>query len=513
MKRREFLQLSAGSAIATAAGVVTGAAQPALAPSALAQIKHVVVLMMENRSFDNLLGKLYPRSEIFDGLSGGEFNLDSAGNRVLVNNLAGTGADVMTTPNPNPGESWADINEQLFGRRDAPASDSMPDMSGFVRNYLSQSRRPRDRYDPKRIMHHFTPEQVPVISQLARQFAVSDRWFASAPTQTWPNRFFLHCATANGYENNLPAHFPYKMTSIFDRLHAKDPTNGWRIYSNDIPHALTLANLWKQRRHFSRFSTFLEHARQGALPSYAFIEPDYFPFLGSQSDEHPPTSVAAGEGLIASVYNALRQGPAWTSTLLVILFDEHGGCYDHVPPPLALPPSGSATSPFNFDRFGVRVPAVFVSPYIQPGQVLRPAGVTPFDHTSVIATLRKRFDLGPPLTDRDAAAPSFEAVLNLSEPTNLGPERIEAPPVERRARSASAQDATADQSPLTDLQESLHGLSEVLPNPGQEEAQIRRLEASPRAARAPGALRIQGLTPETAGATANANMKRFRGEV
>jgi hypothetical protein len=175
-----------------------------------------------------------------DGLSGTESNPDLAGAPVLVNSSKGTSAGIMTTPDPNPGESWVDINEQLFDSTELPAAGQVPGMNGFVRNYLKQRKKSADR-EPDRIMHHFTPEQVPVISQLAREFAVSDRWFASAPCQTWPNRFFLHTGTANGYENNFPPHFPYRMPTIFERLHAMDSENGWRVYFHDIAQASALS--------------------------------------------------------------------------------------------------------------------------------------------------------------------------------------------------------------------------------------------------------------------------------
>lgn len=498
MRRREFLKLSSGSAVATMVP-----ANFAQAQVALSKIEHFVVLMLENRSFDNILGRLYPKSENFDGLSGTEFNLDLHGRPIYVNNLPGTTADVMTTPDPNPGERWTDINEQLFGVVDPPPG-AVPQMNGFVLNYLKQTRKPADRYDSKRVMHYFVPEQVPVISQLARQFAVSDRWFASAPTQTWPNRFFVHTGTANGYENNAPPHFPYMMPTIFSRLKEMDPINGWRIYFHDAVQAAALARLWQIRHHFVRYSKFQTDVQEGRLPAYTFIEPDYLSVLGSQNDQHPPTSVAAGERLIADVYNSLRQGPAWTSTLLIIIFDEHGGCFDHVPPPVAVPPSGSRSTPFNFDRYGVRVPAVFVSPYIRQGHVLRPPGATPFDHTSIVATLRKRFELGAPLSDRDAAAPSIEAVLTLSEPTNMGPERIVAPVPQTRIASA---EAGLEAAPVTDLQASLVDLARTLPDPGEDEVHIRRLEASP-----PSSSATQALSRGQAGVIVDRNVRRFLAE-
>src|SRR5262245_51408177 len=173
MRRRDFLKLSASSAIATATS-----SQPAGAQSALPKIKHVVVLMLENRSFDSMLGRLYPKSDKFDGLSGTESNPDLSGAAILVSNHSGTGADQLTTPDPNPGENWRDINEQLFGSPEPPSPGQVPSMNGFVRNYQKQKKKPANEYAADRIMHHFTPEQVPVISELARQFAVSDRWFA-----------------------------------------------------------------------------------------------------------------------------------------------------------------------------------------------------------------------------------------------------------------------------------------------------------------------------------------------
>ena len=163
------------------------------------------------------------------------------------------------------------------------------------------------------------------------------------------------------------------------------------------------------------------------MPSYSFIEPRYFTILHPPNDQHPPHIVTLGEQLVADVYNCLRSGPAWTQTLLVITYDEHGGCYDHVPPPSATPPATPPTTPFNFDRYGVRVPAVIVSAYVEQGTVLRASGAVPFDHTSIIATVRKRFPaFGPPLTGRDAVAPDLGAALTLPTPDNLGPLSIEA---------------------------------------------------------------------------------------
>lgn len=455
--------------------------------SSLHKIKHIVVLMLENRSFDNMLGRLYPQSEAFDGLSGNESNPGPNGQPVFVNNTPGATPVNMSYPDPNPGEHWEGINEQLFGTPH-PLPGAIATMDGFVKNYMGREERPADEYDPLQIMHYFTPEQVPVISRLAREFAVCDRWFASAPCQTWPNRFFLHSGTAGGYQNNAPPHFPYKMKTVFNQIDEADISRGWKkflpkrvairrsknwtIFYDGIPNTLVLSKLWPRLRRFDRYaSSFKKHAAAGTLPPYSFIEPKYFPVADVPTDMHPPGDVTIGERLIADVYNALRAGPAWKSTLLIIIFDEHGGCFDHVPPPKAVPPSTTPTEPFNFDRYGVRVPAVLVSPYIRSGTVLRPPGDTPFDHTSVIATLRKRFNLGPPLTDRDAVAPDVGHVLSLASPDNLGPERLEALAVPE----LSARMERARRRPTTDLQKALLGLSARLPK-SEEDADERERE-------------------------------------
>jgi phospholipase C len=422
----------------------------------LNQIEHIVVLMLENRSFDCLLGKLYPPSPQFDGLTGAEFNLDAAGTKIPVWNQPGTDPVSMVIPDPDPGELWVDINTQLFGT-DPPPPGQIPTMEGFVRNYMTQTGSPAASYVAKNIMHYFQPDQVPVISTLARQFAVCDRWFASAPCQTWPNRFFAHTATANGYQNNDPTHFPYTMTTIYNRL--EQASIDWKIYFHDIAQSQALSQLWLLADHFHFYQQFRSDAQAGSLPAYCFIEPRYFADWTMPNDQHPPHNVTMGEQLIADVYNSLRAGPQWPKTLLIITYDEHGGCYDHVPPPGAVPPGPQASQPFNFDRYGVRVPAVLISPYISQGTVLRPPGAVPFDHTSIISTLRRRFPLGPALTARDAAAPDVSSALTLPAPTNLGPAKVDALPY----AASPIVVAQAQASPLNGMQKGLVKLAANLP--------------------------------------------------
>jgi phospholipase C len=444
-------------------------------------IRHVVILMLENRSFDCMLGTLYPKSASFDGLIGTETNIwhkpGSSGRAIQVWRDPALTAQTVCIPDPDPGELFTDIHMQIFGLTDGGATNpGAPVMGGFVDNYMRQPAT-NPAPDPYSVMHYFTPEQVPVISELARAFGVSDRWHASAPCQTWPNRFFVHTGTANGYVNNSPTHFPYKMQTVFNRLSAVGQSG--RVYFHDIPQSATLATLWTHAltnfRHFD--ADFVRDAAAGDLPAYSFIEPRYFAdtLLNKiPSDEHPPHNVAYGEELIATVYNAVRGGPAWKQTLLVITYDEHGGCYDHVMPPPATPPGGQTPDGFDFGFFGVRVPAVIVSPYVRVGSVLRPPGETPFDHTSIIATLRKQFRFDP-LTARDSAAPDLLAVLE-AEPDNDGPPSIKAPAVP----PAPAQVARAAAKPLNSLQKSLAAAAVQLPTAGANiDAHIERLSSVP----------------------------------
>ena len=445
------------------------------------KIENVVVLMLENRSFDCMLGKLKPPDAQFNGLAGQEFNPYSPQNGLIeaVASWNDPTLDVgqMTIPDPDPGELFSDINVQLFGLNGAPNLQP-PAMSGFVDNYTRQP--PADRpYDPRAPMHYYTPDQLPVISLLARSFAVSDQWHASAPCQTWPNRFFVHTATAGGYVNNSPPRFPYLMPSIFHRLASVGRSS--RIYFHDVPQSITLADQWAvAAERFRPIECFWDDADHGDLPDYSFIEPRYFTdsILGLMpNDQHPPHDVVYGEQLIAKVYNAIRSSPLWKKTLLVLTFDEHGGCYDHAPPILAAPPQPQpGADGFVFDRFGVRVPAIIISPYVGAGTVLRNAPAeaehrviaVPFDHTSIIRTLRDLFDPnGLPLTARDASAPSLDLALNLDEPSNDGPDHVEPTPYSPTVDEVQK----AKTMRPNDLQRSLCTLSAHLPQAGTDVVQ------------------------------------------
>ena len=444
-------------------------------PTGLALIDHIVVLMLENRSFDNMLGWQF-------GLDPRLFNLTERGERIAVWGNEGIDRSTMTMPDPDPGELFTDMTYQLFERyfiADGLQPPPVPTMGGFVRNYSNQTIGTTLAYDPRAIMHCFHPDQVPVTSLLARTFGVADRWFSSAPCQTWPNRFFVHTATADGWVNNTPIpdewkvaeRFPYDMPTIFGQIkqHFLQFDKGWRIYFHDAPQSILLSELWSHLDHFHGYRRFAQDVAGGDLQSYSFIEPRFYPNLEQTllpNDQHPPHDVTLGEQLIADVYNTLRASDYWEKTLLVVLWDEPGGCYDSVPPgPAQAPDDGRSPKPgqngFTFDRYGARVPALLVSPYIAPGIVAAP-GAVPFDHTSIVRTVRERFaSTAGPLTKRDAAAPSLAHALTLGpDNMNLGPAQIAMPLYVPPAETVHA---AADQ-PMTGFQRSLMYAMAALPS-------------------------------------------------
>jgi phospholipase C len=388
----------------------------------LGNIEHVVLLMLENRSFDHMLGYLYsgtgnvsPSSQPFAGLSGAESNPDASGTAVPVFQITPATPSPYFMPGADPGEGYANTNLQLFSSQTPPAPPVATNQ-GFVTNFASTLA--WESSDPSwsvvsgttasDIMGIFTPALLPVLSGLARGFAVCDQWFASVPTETMPNRAFASAATSQGHLDDSSKSFT--CPSIFGALSAKQVNWAMYGYASDPLTRLSFPDTTAAPdANFGVFSGFQTAAQSGRLASYTFLEPSW---SSSGNSQHPNYDVALGEQFILSVYEALRSGPAWNSTLLVIVYDEHGGCYDHVPPPAgATPPDDSTGEGFEFNRFGGRVPAVLASPWIEAGTVYRaPAGGPPLDHTSVLKTVELLFGLGP-LTARDAAAPDLGNAL------------------------------------------------------------------------------------------------------
>jgi phospholipase C len=398
----------------------------------LSSINNIVVLMLENRSFDHMLGFLHagagnvsPAGQPFDGLTGQESNRGSDGAPVSVFQIESSDASPYHMPGADPGEGYAATNSQLFGSMEAP-TPPVATNNGFVNDFahtLDWEKNKRWSILPgtvaNDIMGIFTPAMLPVLSGLARGFAVCDQWFGSVPTETLPNRAFALAATSQGRMSDKST--TWTCPTIFSLLTANHLD--WAVYGYDTP-PLTRSTFTDitdaAERHFGLFTDFQAAAARGTLPSFTFLEPS---LSASGNSQHPNYNVALGEQLIHDVYYALRNGPAWNHTLLIVTYDEHGGCYDHVPPPTnAVPPDNIAGEfGFDFKRFGPRVPTVLVSPLIAAGTVFRVAAdAMPLDHTSVLKTIETRWSL-PALTARDAAAGGVGAVLTLATPRTDDP--------------------------------------------------------------------------------------------
>lgn len=394
-------------------------------PPGLDKLKHVVVLMMENRSFDHMLGGLKATDDRIDGLTGNEFNLDTTGAQAPVKAMAAFQGQL----DPDPEHHFPGVDVQLFDGN--MASDRVATMGGFVRSYFEER---RDVKHSRQIMYYFKPERLPVLTTLATEFALFNGWFSSIPGPTLCNRAFAHYGSSFG---NVGMNVFYPNTvykSVYQRLDAAGKTA--KIYYFDAKSStMEIVNLLQhQPQFFGFFSQFLEDCRKGQLPDYSFIEPNYSDHDGDAgallaSDQHPDHDIREGERFIASVYNAIKGNAAlWESTALLVTYDEHGGIYDHVPPPACTPdgfvaqPSDTKTGkPFLFDRLGVRVPAVLVSPWVPKGTVV--PGVAPggrvFEHASIPATVTNLFipdfDRHSQRSIRERSAETFLDLLSLTQ--------------------------------------------------------------------------------------------------
>ena len=444
---------------------------PAAASPSVNGIDHLVVLALENRSFDHLLGFLDHPDPSFDGLlRGGPHTNPGWQGQPPVRATE----DAKAVLPVDPDHSHDAVMEQLALQPDRPLS--APNNQGFVASYERKGRgldRPQlrgifgwliTRLRPKSafaepiinrgglVMRCQDPTNVPVLSTLALEFGVCTRWFCSVPGETWPNRNFMHAATSDG-ETDISLRF-YNDKTIFELLEANNRT--WSIYHDDTPQVWAFRQLWdddKRQANWFEFRAFLDHVKAGTLSNYSFIEPnhrpplhtlDYAPVVGQtdvSNSQHPgnnlvsnaaydnfspvgPTDFSRAETLIATVYETLRANPAlFERSILLITYDEHGGLYDHVPPPTDVPaPRDRATwgrrlmhllyhrtsKAFDFKMLGPRVPAIVISPLVRRGAVSTEIR----DHASVPATLRHLFaPHADPLTDRDAWALPFDTLL------------------------------------------------------------------------------------------------------
>jgi phospholipase C len=421
-KWQQMIDVVAASVPATPQATVAAPTDPAAAR--LEQVEHVVVVMLENRSFDHMLGYLsLPTEEDgkgranVDGLTGSAVNLNTYdATNYPIHHLTAT---MFKGEAEDPDHSGKSVDEQL---KDGG--------QGFVANYARISKERAQTLkvpvpEPGLVMGYYNAEDLPVYDHLAAEYCVVDRWFSSVPGATWPNRLYSVTGRAAGSRNDVSP--PIYTLPSFPR-YLDEHSVDWRWYSFDpgtlraIDPAYRLSNHHRfsflDSRKLSTLeravgelteegSSFLDDVAEGNLPAVSWIDPRFkdLRVLGPDSnDDHPPSDVLAGQDLILTIYHALSSAPTWAKTLLVITYDEHGGFYDHVRPPAAV------DDDHEFQRLGVRVPALLVSPLVAAGS--SSTGLLGqdfhFDHTSIIKTILSRFcNSGgqiPVLTSRVAAA-------------------------------------------------------------------------------------------------------------
>ncbi|HEX4705366.1 MAG TPA: alkaline phosphatase family protein, partial [Pseudonocardiaceae bacterium] len=360
-------------------------------------IDHVVLLLMENHSFDQMLGCL---DAVHDGLDG----VINAATRTNADGQGGTFSPKPTTERQmlkDPHHDHPSVLRQIAD-----------DNGGFVREFTSAF--PTSTADERQdVMGYYPLDFLPALHTLGRSFTVCDMWFSSLPGPTWPNRFFALTGTSMG-ETAMPGgtaaldpkwYTEQSQDTIFDRLDTAGKP--WKVYFNDFPCSLLLTHQHSAENlaHYEKFDNFFKDAAgpEAEFPAFTFIEPRYFG--EGQNDDHPPHNTMKAEKLIADTYNALRSNPdLWATTLLVVVYDEHGGFYDHVTPPPAVAPD-DRTEQYDFARLGVRVPALLVSPWCDAG-----VHHAQLDHTSLLKYLCDKWGMEP-LGARAMAANSISPAI------------------------------------------------------------------------------------------------------
>jgi phospholipase C len=360
--------------------------------------------MLENRSFDHMLG--YSKIPGVDGVWDKDCSNPWNGKRFRTKPDASLVSDLV-----DPGHDFDDVKTQILFQNHVD-----PDMEGFIASYgkvVSVS-------EPENIMRCYAPEDLPVLTTLARQFGVCNRWFSSIPGPTLPNRLFAHAGTSKGRLDMSAEEFDISPT-IYEILDHQNVSS--TIYADGWSATATFWALMKhQDQFFGTLDDFYQDCFDNNLPGYCFIEPRYSSGIidgvfRPQNDQHPDSDVVEGENLIYDIYQAIRSNKAvWESSVFVIVYDEHGGLYDHVSPPPAVPPGdcSSCDPQFDFDRYGVRVPAVVVSAYTHQAVCNKL-----YDHTSLVATARKLLTgcwRDNRLGNRAMGANTFDGLFNLAVP-------------------------------------------------------------------------------------------------
>ncbi|THF94159.1 non-specific phospholipase C2 [Camellia sinensis] len=428
--------------------------------SSTSPIKTVVVLVMENRSFDHILGWMKKLNPNINGVTGSESNPIST---TVPNSPLVYFHNQAHYVDPDPGHSFQAIREQIFGSNDTSLYPAP--MNGFVQQAYSMNPN-----ITQAVMNGFVPEKVAVYQALVSDFAVFDRWFAAVPSSTQPNRLYVHSGTSAGATSNIPAMLAkgYPQRTIFENL--DDAGLSFGIYYQNIPATLFYRNL-RKLKYLGKFHpyglSFKSDAKNGKLPNYVVVEQRYTDTkLEPANDDHPSHDVYQGQLFVKEVYETLRASPQWNQTLLIITYDEHGGYFDHVVTPTRGVPSpddivGPEPFLFKFDRLGVRVPTIMVSPWIEKGTVVhgpngKPFPTSEYEHSSITATVKNIFNLTSFLTKRDAWAGTFESIVQTrTEPRTDCPVQL---PTPVRIREGEAN----EDAKLSEFQQELLQLAAVL---------------------------------------------------
>ena len=419
-----------------AAGAIRALTNPSQPHGAAIPIDTIVVLMQENRSFDHYFGKLH-----FQGQRRAKPEPANASNPDPTNP---SGPPITAFHEMRYCEP-ADLNHSWNGTHDEWDGGAMDGFTLANENAADAN--------GARTMGYYDSSDMPFYYALYSTFAMSDRYFASVLSQTFPNRFFLLAATSFGHiANDLPTSpTEFSQRTIFNLL--DEAGISWKIYFSEEPFAYEFAYV---RNHAPGnavpIQQYYNDAQAGTLPQVAFVDP-LFNLTGAENrntenDEHPPANMQVGESFVAGVVNALFASPQWPHAALFLDYDEHGGFYDHVPPPPAcvpdsIPPMlGSGDVVAGFDRYGIRVPVVVVSPYSRPHYVSHKN----YDHTSVLRFIETRFDL-PALTARDANADPMLRLFKFNRARFPVPPTLPAAPIDA-THSAAAECQGAGASEL-----------------------------------------------------------------
>lgn len=360
-------------------------------------IDHFVLVMLENRSFDHVLQRL-PDVGVMDAdVAPADFSNQTLDGKTVAIHPAEHFCIEDTA------HGWSPVHKQIG----APGA---LDMQGFVTTNQSGGQ------DGARAMGYLTPDNAPFSYFMAKTFAISDRHFCSVPGPTWPNRNFFYAASSFGRTNNS---FP---ENEYDPIHGQLLTRGidWRIYKTDLPGAGAFLSTIIDNKTKSRNVRLLaEDMAAGDVASVTWVDPGLA--SGTKvTGMHPPANHEYGEQFLWDVVSAVTQSPKWAKTAIIITYDEHGGFYDHVPPPSACKPDADEPETGGelggFDRLGVRVPLYVLSPYAKKGHVSHV--VT--DHTSVLRLIETRFRI-PAMSARDANADALLDMFDLQSPPDLTP--------------------------------------------------------------------------------------------